>query len=202
MLEVLVSKHHHTTTNYQLSSAFLVLIDSTNRPVTRISQRTRSKDSICRISYSQWSSIYIDKINSCSFWLFLILFLIFLPSSHHKSIIVSALWLLRIAIYDSSDFLVQDSVVNIGLFWMKVFIKRSADNTVRVDCNTKLLCSFAYVCIISILKHNYFLSPPSCEKMSKLPPFSTSFLRSSISVGVNWSLGAATMKRLAFLILS
>jgi len=157
-----------------------MLINSTNRPITGICQRSRSKDSISRICYSEGSSIDIDEINSCSFWLLLIFLLIFLPASHHKRIVMSTFWLLRIAIYDPSHFLVEYTVVNIGLFWVEIFVKRSTNYTVRVNCDTKLLCSFAYVCIISISKSEYFLSPPSCEKMSRLPPFSTSFLRSSI----------------------
>lgn len=180
LLEILVSKHHHTTTNDQLSSAFLMLIDCTNRSIAGISQRARSKDSISWVCNSQWSPIDINKINSRSLWLFLILFLIFFSTSHHKSIVVSPFGLLRISIYDSSNFFIENSIVDVGLFWMEVFVKRCADHTVRVDCDTKLLCCFAYVCIVSILKIAYFLSPPSCENMRRLPPFSTSFLRSSI----------------------
>lgn len=179
-----------------------MLINCTNRSVAGISQRTRSQNSICWISYSQRSSIYIDKINTCPFWLFLILFLIFISSSHHKSVIMSTLRLLGIAINDSSHLLIENSVVNVSLFRMEVFIKRRTNHTVRVDCDSKLFSSFAYVCIVSILNLSYFLSPPSWDRTRRLPPFSTNFFKSSISVGVNWSLGAATMKRFAFLILS
>jgi hypothetical protein len=49
LLNVIVSKHHHTTANYQLSSTFLMLIDCTDWPITRIGQRTRSQNRICRV---------------------------------------------------------------------------------------------------------------------------------------------------------
>jgi len=93
---------------------------------------------------------------------------------------MSTFWLLRIAIYDSGHFLIEDSVVDIGLFGMEVFVKRRTNHTIGVNCYSKLFSSFAYVCVVSILNQFYFLSPPSCENTRRLPPFSTNFLRSSI----------------------
>lgn len=49
LLDIVISEHHHTTANYQLSSTFLMLIDCTDWPITRIGQRTRSQNRICRV---------------------------------------------------------------------------------------------------------------------------------------------------------
>ena len=98
---------------------------------------------------------------------------------------MSTFWLLGIAINDSGYLLIEDSVVVISLFGMEVFVKRRTDYTIGVNSDSKLFSSFAYVCVVSILNQFYFLSPPSCENTRRLPPFSTNFLRSSISVGVN-----------------
>ena len=45
--------------------------------------------------------------------------------------------LFRIPVYDSGDFLVEDSVVNVGFFGVEVFVKRCSDHTVRVDGDSK-----------------------------------------------------------------
>lgn len=42
LLEILVSKHRHTPTHYQLPTAFLVLVDCANWTIAGVSQRTRS----------------------------------------------------------------------------------------------------------------------------------------------------------------
>jgi hypothetical protein len=41
LLEIVIAEHHYTPAHYQLSTAFLVLIHSTDRPVARICQRAR-----------------------------------------------------------------------------------------------------------------------------------------------------------------
>ena len=56
---------------------------------------------------------------------------------------------LCISINNSSNFFIEDAVVDVGFFRMEIFIKGSADNTVRIDSDAKLFSNFADVCIVS-----------------------------------------------------
>lgn len=39
--------------------------------------------------------------------------------------------------------------MNVSLFWMEVFVKRGANNTVRVNSNTELASNFCKISVIS-----------------------------------------------------
>ena len=119
-----------------------------------------------------------------------------------EGVVVPAPGLLGVPVDHAGHLLVQDAVVDVGLLRVQVFVEGCADHAVSVYGYAELFCRLANVRVVSQWLHAYFLSPPSCEKMRRLPPFSTNFLRSSISVGEKGSLGPATTKRPAFLTFS
>lgn len=85
--------------------------------------------------------------------------------------------------------------MDIGLFGVEIFIEGCPDNTIRIYYDSEFLGELRNVRIVPVSKKKYFLSPPSCENTSRFPPFSTYFFKSSISVGVNLSLGAGMTNR-------
>lgn len=125
------------------------MVNSRDGSVAGISKGTRSKNSVSRIGNSKRCSIDVDKIYSCSFGFLLIFFLVLLSASHHESVVMPAFGFFGVSVYDSSDLLVEDAVMNVCLFGMEIFIKRRSDNTVRVDGYTKLFSSFTNVSVIS-----------------------------------------------------
>ncbi len=107
-----------------------------------------------------------------------------------------------VTVDNSGDFFIEDAVVDIGLLGVEVLVEGGADDTIAIDGDSKLFGDFADVGVVPACEECYLRSPPSCASTSRLPPFSTYFLRSSISVGVKLSLGAAMTKSVAFLIFS
>ena len=93
----------------------------------------------------QSGSVDVDEVSAHSFGFLLVLLFFIVPPSQHEHIVVLGLGLLAVAVDDSCDFLVQDSIVDVGFFGVEVFIKRRSDHAVRVDLNSELLCHFAYV---------------------------------------------------------
>ena len=110
--------------------------------------------------------------------------------------------LLGVAIDDSSDLLIEDAVVDVGLLRVEVFVEGGPDDAVRVDSNSKLLGDVVEISVVPEWFVEYLRSPPSWESAKRLPPFSTYFLRSSTSEGEKASWGAAIISRWAFFIFS
>lgn len=179
-----------------------MLVDCADRPVAGVGQRAGSEDGIGGGVDHQAGAIDEHEVHSRPFRFFLVLLLVLIPASQHKTVITFTLRLLGVAIRYSGDFLVEDAVMDVGLFGVEVFIEGGPDDAVGVDGYSELLSDFGDIGIVPGWEGGYLRSPPSCEKTSRLPPFSTNRLRSSISVGVKVSLGAAMMKRWAFLIFS
>lgn len=67
----------------------------------------------------------------------MILFFFIVPSSHHEGIVVSSLGLLGVAVDNSGDLFVENSIVDIGLFGMEIFVEGSSDNTIIIDLDSK-----------------------------------------------------------------
>ncbi len=155
-----------------------MLINTTNRSVTGICERTRCQDSICWVSNIKRSAIDIYKVNTCSFRFFLIFLFVLFTSPSHESSIVTSFRFFCISIDNTGNFFIEDSVMNVGLFGMEVFIERGSDDTVRVNGDAKFFGGFTDVGVVSVWERSYFLYPPSCEKTRRLPPFYTYFLRS------------------------
>ena len=138
LLEILVREHCHTTADYQLTPAFLVLVHRTYRPVAWVCQRTWSQNSIRWIFDCQRCTIDVNKVNTCTFWFLLILLLIIIScSSHHECVMLTSFWLFGVSIDNSSHLLIENSIVNVRLFGVEIFVKRCSDNTVRVDSHSK-----------------------------------------------------------------
>lgn len=78
----------------------------------------------------------------------MVFFLVFLPAAHHECIVMTAFGFLCVPVYDSSHFLVQDAVVNVGFLGMEVFVKGGSNHAVRVDNDAELFGDLAYVCIV------------------------------------------------------
>lgn len=149
LIEVVICEHGDTATHYELASGFLVLVDCANGPIAWICQRPRCKNCVRRWCYGQTSTIDIHEIHSSSLGFLLILLLIVLPSSQHESIIASAFGLLGIAISNSSDFFIQDAVMDVGFLRMEVFIERCADYAIRVYDDSELFGDFWDVAVVS-----------------------------------------------------
>lgn len=116
-----------------------MLVNCADRPIARIGQRSRSEDRVCRRKDGQTSTTDIHEIQSSSLGLLLVILLILLPAAKHKAIIASALGLLGVAISHSGDLLIEDAIVDVGLFGVEVFVKRSSDDAIRVHNYAKLL---------------------------------------------------------------
>lgn len=123
-------------------------------------------------------------------------------ATHHEGVVLATLGFLGVAVDDSRDLLVEDAVVDVGLLGVEVFVEGGPDHAVRVDGHSKLLGDVVEVGIVPEWFVGYLRSPPSWERAKRLPPFSTYFLRSSISDGEKASWGAANTSRWAFLIFS
>jgi hypothetical protein len=82
----------------------------------------------------------------------LILLLFVFPGAQHEAIIVTSFWLFSIAVDDSGDFFVENTVMNISFLRMKIFIKGGSDDAVSIDSDAELFSDFSYICIVSIIK--------------------------------------------------
>lgn len=149
-LKVVIAEHVYTSANHQFSPTFVQMY-CTYWSIARISQRTWCQYWIGWWSYCQWRTIYIYKISAQSFWLFLILFLFILPSTKIKHVIMPSLWLLRISIDNSCYLLIENSIVNVGLFGVKIFVEGSTNYTVAVDWDAEMLGYLVDIGIISEL---------------------------------------------------
>lgn len=149
LIEVVIREHRDTATHYELASGFLVLVDCANGPIAWICQWPRCKNCVRRRCYGQTSTIDIHEIHSSSLGFLLILLLIVFPSSQHETIIASAFGLLGIAISNSSDFFIQDAVMDVGFLRMEVFIERCADYAIRVYDDSELFGDFWDVAVVS-----------------------------------------------------
>lgn len=116
-----------------------MLVKSADGPVAGIGQGTGSEDGVGRWIDHQTSTINENEVHSRSFRFFLVLLLVFVPASKHETIITLTLRLLGISICHSGDFLIEDAVVDVGLFGVEVFIEGGPDDTVRVDDYSELL---------------------------------------------------------------
>lgn len=119
-----------------------MLVDCANGSIAWIGQRPRCEDGVGRWRYSQTSPIDIHEIHSGSLGFLLILFLIVLSSAQHETVIASAFGLLGIAISHSSDFFIQNAVMDVGFLRMEVFVKRGADYAIGVYHDSKLFGDF------------------------------------------------------------
>lgn len=160
LVEVFISKHGDTSAHYQLTSWFLMLINSANRPVARISEWSWGQDWVRWREYIYTGAVNKYKVNTSPLWFFLIFLLIFLSPSQHKSIVPSPFWLFSIAVCHSCDFLIENSIVDISLFRMEVFIKGCSDDTIRIYNDSKFFSQLRDICIVSKYFLSYFLSPP------------------------------------------
>ena len=61
---------------------------------------------------------------------------------------MAALGLLGIAVDDSGHLFVEDSVVDVGLLGVEIFVKRCPDDAVRVDGHSKLLGDLGKVGVV------------------------------------------------------
>jgi hypothetical protein len=179
-----------------------VLVKSADGPVAGVGEGAGGEDGIGGGIDGQASAIDEHEVDSGAFGLLLVLLLILVPAAQHEAVVALPLGLLGVAVGDTGDLLVEDAVVDVGLLGVEVFIEGGPDDAVGVDDDSELLGDFGDVGVVPGWGGGYLRSPPSWEKMRRLPPFSTNRFRSSISVGVKVSLGAPTMNRFAFLIFS
>lgn len=148
LLEVVVGEHGHTATDYQLPSAFLVLVDCANGSVAWIGKGSRCEDSIAGILYVERGTVDVDEIDSSSLGLLLVLLLVFIPVAHHEGVVVAALGFLGIAVDDPGDFFIEDAVVNIGFFGVEIFVEGSTDDAVGVDGDAEFFGNFCNVGVV------------------------------------------------------
>ena len=87
----------------------------------------------------------IHKVSAHSLSLFLVLFFLFVSASEHEHVLVSALRLFGVPINYSCYLLVQNSIMNVRLFWVKIFVKGRPDDTVVVDGYAELLCKLVQI---------------------------------------------------------
>lgn len=69
----------------------------------------------------------------------MILFLFIISAAKHEAIIGSIFEFFSIAIDDSCDFLIEDTIVDVCLLGVEVFVKRSPDDAIRIDCDAEFL---------------------------------------------------------------
>ena len=119
-----------------------MLVDCANWPIAWVGQWPRCKNCVRRRCYGQTSTIHIHEIHSSSLGFLLILLLIVLPSSQHETIVASAFGFLSIAISNSSDFFIQDAVMDVGFLRMEIFIEGGADYAIRVYDDSELFGDF------------------------------------------------------------
>ena len=100
-----------------------MLVDCADWSVARVGQRTRCQDSVGRSSSGKTDALDVDKVNAGASGLLLILLLIVLSSAKHEAVVVSTLWLFRVPVGYSCHLLVEDAVVDIGLFGVEVFVE-------------------------------------------------------------------------------
>ncbi len=121
-LKVIIIEHVDTTADHQTPAA-LVQMNSTHRLVAGICQGTRCQNGVRRRLDSQRRTIDKHEIRAHSFRLLLVLFFLLVPSPEHEHVLVSALRLFRVSVDNSSNFFIQDSVVNVRLFWMEILVE-------------------------------------------------------------------------------
>lgn len=126
-----------------------MLVECADGPVAGVSQWSGSKDGIGRRIHHQTGTIDIDKVHSRPFRFFLVLLLVLIPATQHETVIAFPLGFLGVAIGDSGDFLVEDAVVNVGLFGVEVFIEGGPDDAVGVDDYSELLGDLGDIGIVS-----------------------------------------------------
>ena len=87
----------------------------------------------------------IYKVSAHSLCLFLVLFFLFVSASEHQHVFVSALRLFRVSINHSGYLFVQNSIMNVSLFGVKIFVKGRPDDAVVVYGYAELLCKLVQV---------------------------------------------------------
>ena len=176
-----------------------MLVDGGDGAVAGVGEWAGGEDGVGGVGDVEGGAVDVYEVDTSAFGLFLVLFFVVLVSAH-EGVVVSAFGLFGVAVDDAGDFFVEDAVVDVGFFGVEVFVEGGAYDAVGVDGDAEFFGGFADVGVVPGWGGSYFLYPPSWEKTRRLPPFYTYFLRSSSSVGVKMSLGAAMMKRLAFFI--
>lgn len=82
-----------------------------------------------------------------------------------------AFGLFCVAVDDSGNFFVEDTIVDVGLLGVEVFVEGGSDHAVGVNPDAELLGDLADVGGISGSRGGYLRSPPSWERTRRLPPF-------------------------------
>jgi hypothetical protein len=202
LLEVVVREHRDAAADHQLAARLLVLVERADGAVAGVGEGARGEDGVGGRADGEAGAVDEDEVDAGALGLLLVLLLVFVAAAEHEAVVALALGLLGVAVGDAGDFLVEDAVVDVGLLGVEVLVEGGPDDAVGVDDDAELLGDFGDVGVVPAWAGGYLRSPPSWEKMRRLPPFSTKRLRSSISVGVKVSFGAPTISRCAFLIFS
>lgn len=177
------------------------LVDSTDWLIAWIGEGPARKNGVRCLTNFQCCSIDVNEISPGSFGFFFLLIIIGRSSSHQERCIL-AFGVFGIAIDDSNDFFVENSIVDVCFFGVEVFVKGCPHHTVVINGDAEPFQQLVQIGAIPISLPTYFLSPPSDVNTSRLPPFSTYLFKVSISSSVNLSLGDARTKSEAFLTLS
>ena len=127
----------------------MVLVDGADRSVAGVGERAGGEDGVGGVVDGEGRAIDVYKVHPRPLGFLLILFLIVVPGSpHHEGVVVAALGLLGVAVDHPSHLLVEDSVVNVGLFGVEVFVKRCPDDAVGVYGHSELLGNLGEVSIV------------------------------------------------------
>jgi hypothetical protein len=101
----------------------LVLVHRADGTIAGVGKGTGGKDSVGRVCDGKRRPIDVHKVDSSTFGLFLVLFLVLLALAHYESIVVAPLGFLRVAVDDPGDLLIEDAVVDVGLLGVEVFVE-------------------------------------------------------------------------------
>ncbi len=94
--------------------------------------------------------MHIHEISTHSLGLSLVLLLVIIPSPQSEHVLLPSFGLFGVAINYSGHFLVENPVVNIGLFWVEIFVEGCSDDAVIINCYAELLSQLIEISIVSI----------------------------------------------------
>lgn len=122
LLKVVVVESIQASAHHEPALIF-ALVDCSDGPVARIREWSRCQDGVSWGLDVEGATINVHKINSGSFTLLLILFFLIFSSSKGEPIVVPSFGFFGVAVDDSGDFFVEDTVVDVGFFGMEILIE-------------------------------------------------------------------------------